>query len=428
MALRHFERMSFDFIHENPDLEDELEQWGKMPEPSTEDHLFMLRVTTYDRVAERLKKAALELKKSIVAETWGSSGQNVADFSLYSGALGTAFLLWKSFQVTNDAEDLCLCSEIVRACDSASLGSRDVSFICGRAGVCALGSVVAKSMGDNDLMDCYVIKLKECCSSKPTPMGLGNWNLDLSDGLLHGRAGYLWACLFINTYLGTETISPVQLAPVIDKIFSNGRKLGRKGGSPLMFQWNGKNHWGAAHGLAGIMHVLMHFNLQENQQKEVKETLLYMIKKRLPSGTYPLCEEEKGDLLVHWCHGAPGVALTLVKAAEFFGDKVFAKAAVDAGKVVWERGLLEHVGICHGISGNAYVFHALYRLTGSPEFRFKAKSFACFLLDRGQKLLAEGEVRGGDHPFSLFEGIGGMAYLFLDMVQPATAKIPAYEV
>ncbi|CAI9089435.1 OLC1v1024008C1 [Oldenlandia corymbosa var. corymbosa] len=378
MALRHFERMSFDFIHENPDLEDELEQWGKMPEPSTEDHLFMLRVTTYDRVAERLKKAALELKKSIVAETWGSSGQNVADFSLYSGALGTAFLLWKSFQVTNDAEDLCLCSEIVRACDSASLGSRDVSFICGRAGVCALGSVVAKSMGDNDLMDCYVIKLKE--------------------------------------------------APVIDKIFSNGRKLGRKGGSPLMFQWNGKNHWGAAHGLAGIMHVLMHFNLQENQQKEVKETLLYMIKKRLPSGTYPLCEEEKGDLLVHWCHGAPGVALTLVKAAEFFGDKVFAKAAVDAGKVVWERGLLEHVGICHGISGNAYVFHALYRLTGSPEFRFKAKSFACFLLDRGQKLLAEGEVRGGDHPFSLFEGIGGMAYLFLDMVQPATAKIPAYEV
>ncbi|CAI9089509.1 OLC1v1024096C1 [Oldenlandia corymbosa var. corymbosa] len=75
----------------------------------------------------------------------------------------------------------------------------------------------------------------------------------------------------------------------------------------------------------------------------------------------------------------------------------------------WKLGLLRHVGICHGISGNAYVFHALYRLAGSPEFRFKAKSFACFLLDRGQKLLAEGEMRGGDHPFSLFEGIGGMA-------------------
>lgn len=130
MAYRHFPRMSLDFSHENPDYEDELEQVALLPEPGTEGHLFMLLHTTYDRVAERLKAAALELKNEIVAETWVglNNGQNVGDFSLYSGALGTAFLLFKSFQVTKDEKDLSLCSEIVKACDSSSLHSRYFGF------------------------------------------------------------------------------------------------------------------------------------------------------------------------------------------------------------------------------------------------------------------------------------------------------------
>ena len=50
--------------------------------------------------------------------------QKVQDFSIYTGTLGTAFLLLKSYQVTNNQNDLDLCSEIIKACDSASSGSR----------------------------------------------------------------------------------------------------------------------------------------------------------------------------------------------------------------------------------------------------------------------------------------------------------------
>lgn len=95
--------------------------------------------------------------------------------------------------------------------------------------------------------------------------------------------------------------------------------------------------------------------------------------------------------------------------------------------MVWKRGLLKRVGICHGISGNTYVFLALYRLTGKVEYLYKAKAFTCFLLDRAQKLISEGKMHGGDRPYSLFEGIGGMAYLFLDMIEPSEARFPAYE-
>jgi hypothetical protein len=60
----------------------------------------------------------------IVIETWGITGQRVGDFTLYSGLLGTAFLLFKSYLVTRNTNDLTLCSQIIKSCDAASLFSR----------------------------------------------------------------------------------------------------------------------------------------------------------------------------------------------------------------------------------------------------------------------------------------------------------------
>ncbi|PWA93890.1 G protein coupled receptor [Artemisia annua] len=249
---------------------------------------------------------------------------------------------------------------------------------------------------------------------------------DLPNELFFGRAGYLWACLFINKNLGENTISSAHMRTIKDEIIKAGRKLSTRE-CPLMYEWYGERHWGAAHGLIGIMNVLMDMVLTEDEMEDVKGTLLYMIKNRFPSGNYPSSEESESDRLVHWCNGAPGFALTLAKAAKVFGGEEFHKAAVEAGEVVWKRGLLKRVGICHGISGNTYVFLALYRLTGDAKFLYRAKAFASFLHERGPMLLSEGKMRGGDRPFSLFEGIGGMAYLFLDMIDPSEARFPAYE-
>lgn len=38
---------------------------------------------------------------------------------------------------------------------------RDATFLCGRAGVCALGAVVAKYMGDDQLLDYFLAQFKE---------------------------------------------------------------------------------------------------------------------------------------------------------------------------------------------------------------------------------------------------------------------------
>ncbi|CAE5992590.1 unnamed protein product [Arabidopsis arenosa] len=404
MADRFFDNLMPDFVKEK-----ESEYGG--------DSLRNLLAMPYSSLSQQLKRSALDLKETVVMETWGFSGQTVEDFTLYSGTLGAAFLLFRAYQVTGNVNDLSLCLEIVKACDAASASSGDVTFLCGRAGVCGLGAAAAKLSGEEELLNYYLAQFR-----------LIRLSSDLPNELLYGRVGYLWACLFINKYIGKETLPSDTIREVAQEIIKDGRSMAKKGSSPLMFEWYGKRYWGAAHGLAGIMHVLMDVQLKPDEAEDVKGTLKYMIKNRFPSGNYPASEEDrKKDVLVHWCHGAPGIALTLVKAAEVFGEREFLEAGAAAAEVVWNRGLLKRVGICHGISGNAYVFLSLYRATGMSEYLYRAKAFASFLLDRGPKLLSKGEMHGGDSPYSLFEGVAGMAYLYLDMVDPSQARFPGYE-
>lgn len=401
------------FPNEMPDTAVEAEETSAQ---NSGDSLIKLLSFPYETLSQQFKRAALDVKDAVVRETWALSGKRVQDYALYTGALGTAFLLFKAYQITNNRDDLNVCSEIVKACDSASATSGRVTFICGQAGVYAIGAVAAKHAGDERLLGRYLTQFKEIKLPK-----------DLPNELLYGRGGFLWACSFLNKHIGKDTISSARMRAAVKEIIKSGREMAKKERCPLMYEWHGKKYWGAAHGLAGIMHVLMHMELKPDEVEDVKGTLRYMIKNRFPSGNYPSSEGSESDRLVHWCHGAPGVALTLLKAAEVFGDKEFVQAAVDAGEVVWNRGLLKRVGICHGISGNTYVFLSLYRLTGNVEFLYRAKAFACFLLDRAQRLISEGKMHGGDRPYSLFEGIGGMTYLFLDMIEPSEARFPGYE-
>ncbi|XP_051146550.1 lanC-like protein GCR2 [Andrographis paniculata] len=409
MADRYFHNQMPDYVPEPPSPN------SIPPHTPVSDSLANLLHLPFQTLSQRLKNAALDLKDAVVKETWTATGKRVSDYTLYTGALGTAFLLFKAYRVTGDENDLQLCSDIIKACNSASRSSGRVTFICGRAGVCALGAVVAYHKGDEQLCRQYLTQFKEIKLSE-----------DLPDELLYGRAGFLWACSFLNKNISEDAISSTRMRAVADEIMKSGRKLANER-CPLMFEWHGKKYWGAAHGLAGITNALMDVDLKPDEVEIVKGTLRYMIKNRFPSGNYLSSEGSDRDRLVHWCHGAPGVALTLVKAAKVFGSEEFLQAAIDAGEVIWNRGLLKRVGICHGISGNAYVFLSLYQLTGKPEFLYRAKAFTCFLYDRAQTLISEGIMHGGDRPYSLFEGLGGMAYLFLDMTEPSLAKFPAYE-
>ncbi|EHA8591990.1 putative LanC-like protein GCL2 [Cocos nucifera] len=137
--------------------------------------LHKLLYLPYPKAADELLRAALDLKEKVVKKTWVRYGRRAKDFTLYTGALGTAFLLFKAYQVTNNRNDLSLCSEIIRACDFASQGDPHVTFICGRAGVCALGAVVAKHAGDDMLLNHYLSSFSEVRISSSMRNEISMW-------------------------------------------------------------------------------------------------------------------------------------------------------------------------------------------------------------------------------------------------------------
>lgn len=410
MGDRYFPHTLPDFVEES-DAEEEKDRGDRV--------LQLLRLP-YASAADQFLEAANSQKDEIVKETWVNTQAAVRDFSLYTGSLGTAYLCFKAYEVMKNPDDLTLCTQIVEQCATAAQGMREyITFICGQAGVYALGAAAAKCGGNQEMLEYYLSLFRKIAKRIDS--------YDVPYELLYGRAGFLWAAAFLNKYIGPETISSSITGHIVEDVLRAGKILSHED-CPLMYEWHGKKYWGAAHGLAGIVHVLMHFQLSKQAKEDVKGTLRYMMKSRFSSSNYPSSEGSTTDRLVHWCHGAPGVALTLCKASQMFPeDEDFKEAAVDAGEIVWNRGLLRRVGICHGISGNAYVFLALYRLTGERKYLYRAKAFASFLLDKACALISSGQMHGGDHPYSLFEGLAGTAYLWFDMVRPLEAKFPAYE-
>lgn len=52
------------------------------------------------------------------------------------------------------------CSPVL-GCFVCCIDGRDVTFLCGRAGVCALGAVLAKHAGDEQLLNYYLVQFRE---------------------------------------------------------------------------------------------------------------------------------------------------------------------------------------------------------------------------------------------------------------------------
>lgn len=115
-----------------------------------------------------------------------------------------------------------------------------------------------------------------------------------------------------------------------------------------MYEWYQEKYVGAAHGLAGIYYFLMQVRkkrhdkgkgqksansndrvstghllcllqpglvaYEEHVHQLVKPSVDYVCRLRFPLGNYPPCVGDERDLLVHWCHGAPGVVFMLLQA------------------------------------------------------------------------------------------------------------------
>ncbi|XP_031788004.1 glutathione S-transferase LANCL1 isoform X1 [Nasonia vitripennis] len=347
---------------------------------------------------------------------------SLEDTSLYTGLPGVAYTFYHYGKYFEDQSYISRSTELVGKCIEKLRGKRHVTFLTGNAGPLALGAVMNHFLGEKEESKNMISKLKYLSSYAIYEDGSG-----LPDEILYGRAGYLYALLFVNKHMTPPPIEDDLIRQVINYILSSGKSYAKAHGieSPLMYMWHDSEYLGGAHGLAGILYLLLQARefLTEDQLKtEVEPSIQWLENLKYPSGNFPSSVGSTTDKLVHWCHGAPSMTMLFCLAYEIFKKDQYLNTALKCGEVIWERGLLKKgCGICHGVAGNAYSFLSLYQLTKDPKHLYRACKFTEWCLDYDAH-----QTRPADRPFSLFEGLAGTIYFLVDMQKPSEAKFPGY--
>lgn len=81
--------------------------------------MYLLRLFCLFNLAELIVFGEVQ----VVEMTWRSGGGGVIDPTLYNGLLGTAFLCFRSYEITGDRHDLQLADGIIDTCVSAARAS-----------------------------------------------------------------------------------------------------------------------------------------------------------------------------------------------------------------------------------------------------------------------------------------------------------------
>ncbi|CAG4981145.1 unnamed protein product [Parnassius apollo] len=346
--------------------------------------------------------------------------------TVYTGSAGLGLYYFMRHIKKNKPEngDLKIVLEYL---DLKNLKGRRISFLCGDAGPLALATIVSYKLGTS-----RPANLPDYKAFAQRLLDLISLLKESPDELLYGGAGYLYALLFVNKYIReTDVIPslPKHIEKVIASIIQSGKLFSAKSksDSPLLWQWHDKIYLGAAHGVAGILYILLQAHSYINHQDMhtfIKPTLDWLALQQFPSGNFPSSlGSSSGDRLVQWCHGAPGFVPLFLLAYQIFKEEAYLKIALRCGEVIWQRGLCtKGYSICHGVSGNAYSFLYLYQTTKDPLHLYRACRFMewCVAEKDGT------ELHTPDRPASLFEGLLGRLYLAEDIIRPDDAKFPAF--
>jgi hypothetical protein len=125
---------------------------------------------------------------------------------------------------------------------------------------------------------------------------------------------------------------------------------------------------------------------------------------------------EDFPIRVQWCHGAPGIVISLVDLPR---DEAFDTLLAEAGELVWRAGpLRKGAGLCHGTAGNGCAFLALHARTGEERWRERARAFAMHAIE---------QVERGQPRFSLWTGDVGVAF-YLRACLDGWQGLPAIDV
>ncbi|MCJ1309033.1 hypothetical protein MMC25_002688 [Agyrium rufum] len=213
---------------------------------------------------------------------------------------------------------------------------------------------------------------------------------------LSGRAGTL-ALLRIVRYFLPEAAERMNstMKPIIEHMLAENK--------PWTF--HGHEYLGAAHGAIGnITQIVL---CDPTMASALEPSLLRLLDMQQPNNNWWVSSKVNSDSeLVHYCHGAPGFVISLVKIKSYFSTEAQTRItrAIELGRqCTWERGILKkEPNLCHGVTGNALAL--------------EGKQREHFLAMGTREMINSDRYLPGDDQYGLLWGEAGRAWGWMVLV------------
>lgn len=272
--------------------------------------------------------------------------------------------------------------------------------------------------------------------------------------VLYGRAGLLYGLLLIRKHLPFDDVAEElmdlvrddNLMLLVDDIMKRGKHgaavfrklLPQDAPAPsLMWSWHGKRYLGGAHGIAGILQMLLSCpsNVIAPHMSKIVDTIGWLVDLQDREGNWPhkASSRDKYDStneLIQWCHGAPAVLIlvsilfrrantsrTISRMLPDASREAMREAVIKGAHIVYTRGLLRKgTGLCHGVAGSVFALLAAAEAFATTDGvdsplvvdQHKRAAHLAVLAADWQRLTSEGTMSTPDRPCSLYEGLSGM--------------------
>ena len=252
--------------------------------------------------------------------------------------------------------------------------------------------------------------------------------------LTHGAAGQGLAALQLMTLQRDECFKATARAAA-DYLCQNQSADGGWVLPGAIDGLSGQTLTGFAHGSAGILYFLVEYGAatgNDRANRAVERGVEYLMRQAVAdveSGADEWPYSDKNPSRWRWwCHGSPGIALTLLRLYERSKDQRYADAVCRALGQPSAQVRAGNLGQCHGLAGLGEIFLEAARVLDDEAFRRRAWDIAGAILALGRK-----DARGrlswlveGPNAVTadLMVGTSGLFHFLLRLVRPGAPMGP----
>ena len=313
-------------------------------------------------------------------------------FGFHSGRIGIAYAIVKAVEILKENNYLEQAKNILRPLEGNEKADYGIDVIGGAAGAIPALLIMEQNFNDNFCLD-MAIALGENLIAKAN-METTGWSWEANSkynfrnllGYAHGTAGIAHA--FLELYNATNSsyfLYAAEQAFLYERQFNNQE----------LFNW------------PDFRHSELSDYIYNNELEKLKEAL-----KNNSFSPY------NKKFMTAWCHGAPGIGLSRIRAFQILNEDIFleeTEIAITGTNISLEEKIGANYSLCHGIGGNCdlliesanvldktiyYKTAEKYGIQGWEDFESKKKQWPC------------GTMESVNDP-SLMLGEAGIGYFYL---------------